>query len=213
VIHAGEVRENVPGVTDFTMLPPVAAVDVKAYVDDVPIANATTTAGGSYAVCVPPDTSVSLAFQKTGFYGQVFLRVTVATELYLDVRLFHENEICPLWTSLGATCPSTTDGFITIATLDSAGTSLAGVSGTIAPVSGSGPFYFDDTFTYDPALMQTSTAGFFALGNLQPGLVTLTLSHASLTCSQEDDGFSAGTNAIRFPVLTGVETSVVVKCQ
>jgi len=204
----------VPGQMDFTLLPPNPDVAVTAWVDGLAVDTDTSeSTDGGWAVCVPIGASVGISFEKESYANIMLLRVASADQ-FIAVRMFLEQDVEFLWEGVGATYPSDTSGFISVDARNGAGAPLDGVEGTIEPPSGTGARYLDMNFAYDPALNATSTAGFFVFGNVDEGLVDLTLSHPTLTCRHDGDGFSAGTpEVLRIPVQNDVETAVSVVCE
>jgi hypothetical protein len=89
----------------------------------------------------------------------------------------------------------------------------AGVTVTLTPTSGAGPFYATAAGVPSTTLTETTTSGTAIFANVDPGDYVVTFSHATLTCAPT--GFAwAGTAAetTRVPVQADHITSTIVTC-
>lgn len=88
-----------------------------------------------------------------------------------------------------------------------------GVTVTLTPTSGAGPFYATAAGVPSRTLTETTTSGTAIFANVDPGEYVVTFSHATLTCAPT--GFAwAGTAAetTRVPVQADHITSTIVTC-
>ncbi len=216
VTFGGTVKEDDPTIGDFMLLPPAVGVTVTAFQGMTPIDSTETANDGGFALCVPPSASIVILVQKAGFGSYAYLKVTGQPNgLYLAVRHFHDSFADAFWGSFGgATYPSATTGFVTMSTFVNPATfGLAGVSATLAPAPGGGPYYYDAEYTYQPTLTETTTGGIMAAANIPTGMVTIQLDHDTLTCHELHGGFAGPTaESVRVPVFANTETVLDVTC-
>ena len=223
---SGTISEFAPGALDAAA--PNALEGVRACVyEHSDVACATTDAMGHYELAgVPSGVETAVTFEKQGY-----LSVLVPGKFSADTRVNFNMPSDAIAMSflqiVGATYPLGDTGVV-LATAQTgvkapagadAGLAteiLDGVSVSVSPKSGAGPFYANEGSIPDTKLMMTTKNRAFGAGftNLTPGEVEVTFSHPSLDCSQIIFGWpSTKPHTARVPVIAGSLTNVVMRCE
>jgi len=196
---------------------------------DASIPCVTSNSAGEYALAgLTPSTHVIATFEKTGYNTQAIaidVAGSSASRAALRMPLTSQSE-----TDFGAdptvTQDTTTKGLVNVVAVmpaanPDAGTNPAapavdfatGVSFSISPAGGDGPFYIDASEHFVSGA--TATAGGWGAWflNLNPGEVVITATHPTLDCNAvagNGYGWPEPDGTLRVPVLKGILTQSVV---
>jgi hypothetical protein len=187
----------------------------------------TSNSAGQYALAgLTPDTRLIATFEKTGYNTQAIaidVGAANATRAALRMPLSAQSPT-DFGTDPSVTQDLTTKGLLNVvavtpAAIPDAGTGpgpaldfTTGVSFSISPAGGDGPFYNDDSEQFVSGA--TATAGGWGAWflNLEPGEVVITATHATLNCNSVADngyGWPEPDGKLRDPILTGILTQAV----
>jgi hypothetical protein len=178
----------------------------------------TSDGQGKFSIDVPANAEVAITLSKAGFAGVL---VPIATsdkdQLQWAIGLQQEPDVKGFYdASPGATYPDANHGFLAVFAHPSANpqAGLPGMTASITPVSGTGPFYASPNFKLpDPMLTSTSTSGIVRFADVAPGMLEITAGPATLVCTSNFGGWpSPKANTLRAPIAPGFETHVGVEC-
>jgi hypothetical protein len=141
---------------------------------------ATTDSNGLFAIYQLPEADYYiLAFTKTGYQSNLQLAFgNIATSSVL----YSEEEISGAAGLVGATYPASGKGLLTFVAFNSTGAAVSGYTVATTPNSGEGPYYADGNGLLDQNLAATSTSGWGAFFNMDPGNYDVDFTHASTNC-------------------------------
>jgi len=168
----------------------------------------TSAADGTFtATGIPADTEMLLELTKDGFVPALATVTSGTVDVDFSYLMARRTTVATLGFVISETIMPT-KGQIFIQT-----GAAAGVSVTLTPTSGAGPFYATAGGVPSRTLTETTTSGTAIFANVDPGDYVVTFSHATLTCTPT--GFAwTGTVAetTRLPVQADHITSTVVDC-
>jgi hypothetical protein len=173
-------------------------------------------AGGAFTLPVDAHANVALTVGADGF-GSRLVPLATAGRSYEDfsVVLAKEAGLRERYDAFGARVPDDSFGavFVTIVT-SIRGWRVDGLTVSLDPASGMGPFYFTPLGDPDPSRRATSTWSSTLFARLPPGEVRVTVGPEPVACTTYYGGWpSDRPNSIRVPVVAGFETRVTVRCQ
>jgi hypothetical protein len=146
-------------------------------------------ATGAYTMTLPHLTSnflpIAMNVTAPGHLGFTGLLNEATTQLawFSMVKLQDDaSAMTELATQAGFTYPAAGNGFVVL-TISNAAGPIVGETATLAPGSGSGPVYFDDSGVPAPALTSTSSNGTVVFGDVTPGKIQIKVTGTDPTCS------------------------------
>ncbi|HEX4341228.1 MAG TPA: hypothetical protein VH062_35205 [Polyangiaceae bacterium] len=84
---------------------------------------------------------------------------------------------------------------------------------TLAPATGTGPFYLESNSAPSRSRRFTSTSGATLFANVAPGIVQVNIAPSGVSCVPGGAGWAAPqVNQVRAPVRAGYETRVTLRC-
>ncbi len=177
----------------------------------------TSDSSGAFTIDLPSNAETGVTLEKTG-YASVLAPLAVATDtLTYTIGVPTEQSRKQLYGAFGATYPDTAHGFVFfIGTLKGQQElGLDGVTGSIDPATGVGPFYVDTGGAAAPSATSTSTYSAIYFASLAPSDSSVVkLAPTSMSCAQYFGGWTTSQlNAARFPVAAGFETHVGLICK
>lgn len=204
---AGNTGLAVAGVlADSETSLPIDGVEV--CIRDSPAPCTSTGATGRFDLSgLPPGQTFTLRFRKLGYYTQNHMygprNTDLSVALLLNSRTFYNAQASVLGLAFDAT-----KGHASA----QAGAAGAGATFTLAPASGSGPYYTaDDSLRFEPSRTSASATGLVAFANLDPGDYVVTVNLPGRTCVANAPGVAANTASMR--VFAGEVTVNDYKCQ
>jgi hypothetical protein len=202
-------------------VPGVEGVQVCVY-QTPSIACATTAADGTFTLTgLPPLTNMALTLNKAGYQPQLLSISTASTDM--DERQYpvYLSQLPDAGPPIGKAVDLTTKGALTLFVLGHSPTGSGdfggepGVSASLLPMSGDGPFYLASG-GIDLSATAFTTTGLQALYyNLAPGMYTVTYSDPDPSKDCEGVGFPfdsrgivgpMGSHQVSFPVVAGYVT-------
>jgi hypothetical protein len=194
---------------------PLAGVDVCVF-QHMEIPCATSDPSGAFSLPLPMNSNTGLTLVLSG-YASVLVPLTVAEAdiTGYEIGVPSASARMSMYTAFGATYPDTTNGLVMLAgTLEGQNElGLAGATGTLAPSSGTGPFYLDASGNPAPAATSTSTYSVVFFAGVSPGTYTGQLGPTtSFGCTPNFGGWPSAADTIGFPVAAGFETHVGLVC-
>jgi hypothetical protein len=172
-------------------------------------------AQGKFSLDVPAEADVAASIVKMGYVSVLFPISTGKQDIDgIVVSLPAAGERLAMYSRFGAKVPDATTGYLNAFV----GTSTSplgapGVSVSIEPASGRGPFYLADDGSPAVGAKETSRNSVALFANLAPGTVTVRMAAAGLRCSPTFGGWkTAAPNAVRVPIAPGFETHVAEAC-
>jgi hypothetical protein len=187
---------------------PVAGMQVCVY-GDSSVPCVFTDEFGAYAISgVEADAEILLQFTKAGYFPAV---VTVKTTLAaLDIGEFpapSTGEASIFASIAGVTLDSAKGQLLGTAVQTGSSGGLVGQDGitmTISPASGTGPFYTNAQSLPDPAATSTGPSGLGLWANVNPGEVEVTFTHPTKTCTPLAMAWpGTAANSVRMTVVAG----------
>lgn len=168
----------------------------------------TSAADGSFtATGIPASTEMLLELTAPTFFPALATVTSGTTDVAFSYLMATRATVSTLGLIIGERIDAT-KGQIFVQSGD-----LAGVTVTLAPASGTGPFYSGATGIPSRTLTETTTSGASVFANVPAGDYVVTFSHATAMCSPT--GFSwSGTVAetTRVTVQADRITSTVANC-
>lgn len=174
---------------------------VEVCVDGSQPANcATTDATGEAVLTVPANTELAIRALKTGLVGSLVPFETAMEDTGFTLFKVTPTELADRAQDFGVTLDPTKG---TVALLH-AGQAPVGVTGSIAPASGEGPYYLSPTFTALPQATELQQGGGALFFNVDPGTVTMSFSPAQAGCAFVDAAWGTDAASTTTPVEADV---------
>lgn len=217
---SGAVGNFTPGAG----LDPLEGVSVCVF-EQPDIACATTDATGHYKLSgLPAGEDLLISYTKPDYVAQIGMLSTGSADIGpVEIRLAPESSAELLFALIGATWPLGETGGVTFGaypTTTGGGIGptdgIAGYAVMMAPDSGTGPVYVDNSEIPNTELTETSAPGWGLYANVDPGTVGITFTKAGKPCDRVRPGygwessFSGGT--LQVPIITGYLTAGAVLC-
>jgi len=172
-------------------------------------------AQGKFSLDVPAEADVAASVVKMGYVSVLFPIATGRSDVEgVVLSLPAAGERLAMYRRFGAKVPDATSGYLNAFV----GTSTSplgapGVTVSIAPATGTGPFYLADDGSPAPGAKETSRSSVALFANLTPGTVTVTFAGPGMRCAPTFGGWkTAAPNAVRVPIAPGFETHVAEAC-
>jgi hypothetical protein len=179
--------------------------------EDPSVECVTTDSGGLYTLKgVPGDAEVLIKYTKSGYFPALVTVQTVPGEM--DVGKFPaptNNEASAFASAVGVTIDFSKGNILTLALNSStaAMTGEAGVSVSLSPISGLGPFYANDSYFPDKNLKWTSSAGAGLFANVEPGDAEVEMKPFVKTCNRYSTSWPGSTpTSAKVRVVAGYVT-------
>ncbi|MBN1655314.1 MAG: hypothetical protein JXA30_16225 [Deltaproteobacteria bacterium] len=160
----------------------VQGVEVCVFENNTPNKDlcATTNDLGEFAIFDLPDAFYFiLSMTKEGY--QSALQLAIPGSL-TSALIFTEQEIADAAQAVGVSYPVEGTGSLAFLAFNASGAPVSGFSVSLAPESGSGPYYSDTERALDSSLTSSSSSGWGVFYNLAPGNYALDFSHTSAAC-------------------------------
>ena len=173
-----------------------------------------TDSVGRFRFAVPPDTNLAVTVRAPGFGSSLVAFRSGRSDLTgFTITLLTDESEKTYYGAAGVDWPSTTRGFLFVFANDMMNLQLAGLTMSLSPSSGSGPFYDDANGAPDKTLQATSAIGTTHFGGVAPGDLEVSFGPSNLFCSAIVGAWpSEHPGMVRVPVVAGVETIVGVRC-
>jgi hypothetical protein len=157
--------------------------------------------------------SIEGASSTQGIYPTRFPVKMPNMPLALRTAMFLNQEVQGLFLLAGIQADPA-KGSVGINTVDAMGNPQSGVSLSLTPASGQGPYYLGVSGTPDPALTATSPAGIGFFANTDPAAPFLLKgTHSSLACRGFDFSHLDANGDVRLTVKAGQLTLAPLACQ
>jgi len=173
----------------------------------------TSAADGTFtATGIPENTEMLIEITKDAFMPALATVTSGTIDVDFSYLIARRTTVATLGFVISETIMPT-KGQIFAQIGAAGGGGAAGVTVTLTPTSGAGPFYATAAGVPSRTLTETTTSGTAIFANVDPGDYVVTFSHATLTCTPT--GFAwAGTAAetTRLPVQADHITSTIVTC-
>src|SRR5262249_17365578 len=112
---------------------------------------------GRFRFTVPAESNQAVTISAPGFAAVVLAFPAGRFDLTsYSVALASATEEKAYYAAAGAEWPSKSDGFLLVFTSDISGSSVAGVTSSLSPATGSGPIYDNEMGAADKTLQATS---------------------------------------------------------
>jgi hypothetical protein len=195
-------------------LPVKAAIVCVRDHSDIPCM--TTDAVGSFGIGLPANQELTVTVQADGLASTAFGVSTGTRDLtQWTLSLEKAETVAARYAAFGVKYPDESRGFVLVRD-EVPGADGAGVDGitmSLLPSIGKGPFYFEANSSPNPNRTSTSTWSAAAFAELSPSVVEVVLGPGGVTCVPSKSGWAAeATNRVRAPVLKGYETHVQMRC-
>lgn len=231
---SGGVVEGTAGML-FENEPPLEGVEVcivnASGMTDTAYECSTTDATGAFSISgLPPNTELIASFIKDGYVSQVkpLDLGTASIMLPTDFRMgslladggaprsFGMDPSVALEAGMGTVNFFGIQPHVGDASPPDVPTGVDWVDGlsvTISPAGGDGPFYLDANEVYRPGATSTGEGGYGGwFINLAPGEYVLSFSHPTMSCAPLPGaafGWPEGANSVRTPILADMNTQAV----
>jgi len=175
----------------------------------------TSDASGAFTLDVPAHQEIAITVSADGFAARLLTASTVGKGLTWTITLPAGDSQAARYTKLGTTRPDAASGAIVANTRAPNGIDhgLDGVTMSVDPPSGHGPFYFAPDGAPDASRTSTSTYAEIIVAGLAPGVVEVTTGPADVTCVPSFGGWPSNRpGSVRVPIVAGFETRLVMQC-
>ena len=206
VAVAGRVIVNGPGGTWLSGVE-VCLVETRACV--------TSGGEGEFSLHAPAHSEVTLTLSKRGHGGVALGLATTGADTRGSVfGMSTDAMLLARKSGVAATHPSDHAGHVVaIASPPDREIGVEGVTLSLQPASGKGPFYAEPDGTFSTKRDRTSSWSAALFTEVAPGEVEIVYG-TSMSCVPGFGGWSSKrTNAVRAPVVSGFETRVAMVCK
>jgi hypothetical protein len=211
-------------VIDFSSKAPIAGAQVCVYSPlTSPKACATTGADGTVSLSgVPAGTQEMISATKSGYVSLMQMGTLTAANATLRGTMPTIGAATALGTVVSVEADLTNLGHLVFITGAGNGPTpdggmpndTAGVTASLSPASGKGPFYANTAGVPDTSLTATTTSGFGSFLNLPPGDYDLTFSPPSgKTCTEVYAWSNGKPNGFKVRIVAGFITGVILACK
>ena len=180
--------------------------DMEICVVDRPDIPCAVSAGdGSYAIALPQDERLLIAYEKEGFLPTlrtVAVEDTLFSYWLMQSRAWFEQLAASADTSLDPD-----KGMVGVQIVDT----RAGARVALHPDVGVGPLYMNEDWAFDPLLEETSELGMAGFAEVEPGGYALTAATGTTLCEAGAAASLSPTEAAVM-VLPGYITHVSMRC-
>jgi hypothetical protein len=170
---------------------------------------------GAFALDLPTNREVVLTLRGSGVASTVIGISTGAHgPIKLKVLLDKPETAAARYAAFRAKYPDERTGSV-LATVEAPGSDdkgFEGLSMSIAPKRGTGPFYFDADSTPNANRTETSTWSVAVFANVEQGVAEITVGPRAVTCVPSTGWASQEVNRVRVPIVAGYETHVRMRC-
>ena len=165
---------------------------------------------GEGQIEVPVNAEIQLVSNAIRYFPQLNTYVTDTSPRSIRIDMGKTSNITPLIASAGVTVDET-KAQVAFLAQDEAGSGLAGVTASLDPSSGMGPFYTNGSLP-DPELSATSNDGLGVFTNVEPGAVEIVYDNPNGSCVPEEGWPGRGSNRVGTSVLGGHLSFIIARC-
>ena len=163
-------------------------------------------------VGVPANSEVLLEFTKQDYLAVLRTATTGPNGVDVGGAGYPKNSEALLFANAIGSTIDITKGQVLLSAFQQGSSGLDGqdgVTASLSPSSGKGPFYLSASNLPDLNLTQTSTSGFGLFNNVDPGTVEIDLTHGSKSCQVLPTAAWAGSSPSKskVPVVAGYLTA------
>ena len=171
----------------------------------------TTGGGGQYALDAPAGEDIVFIYSGGGILPTVVHLQLPLGPTRFNVQVLSQVMVPGLANGFGQQIDAT-KGYVSFTSGMAGNRGLAGVTGSIAPGSGAGPFYLGANGLPDPQAVQTTSSGTGTFINVNPGMVNVSVTPPNThICPPYGLAVTQG-NAWRLPVVAGHLSIAVFEC-
>jgi hypothetical protein len=176
----------------------------------------TTDSAGHFSFDLPVNRELAVTVRGEGLASTVF-GVSTTTRDLTDSSLSLEKAetVAARYAAFGVKYPDDDRGFVLVRdeVQGADGAGIDGLTMSMLPSTGKGPFYFEANSNPSPTRTSTSTWSVAAFAGVASGVVEIVLGPGSVTCVPSKIAWAAqAVNRVRVPVLKGYETHVRMRC-
>jgi hypothetical protein len=176
----------------------------------------TTDAGGRFGFDLPVNEELAVTVRGDGLVNTAFGLSTTTHDLTEATLSLEKNEtVAARYAAFGVKYPDDDRGFVLVRdeVQGAGGAGVDGITMSMLPNTGKGPFYFEPNSNPSPGRTSTSTWSVAAFAGVAPGVVEIVLGPGAITCVPSKMAWAAqAANRVRVPVLQGYETHVRMRC-
>jgi hypothetical protein len=179
------------------------------------IACVSTDAAGRYDVVLPASQELAITVNAAGSVPQLVpIRTGTADMGRWMLATQRVETLKARFASIDADDPGPQTTSVAVYARTAGGTAgFERIEFTLAPATGTGPFYFESDGAPSRSRRSTSVRGSALFANVAPGTVQLNVAPAGVTCVPGSAGWAAPqVNQVRAPVRPGHETRVTLSC-